>query len=260
MRELAGKNILITGASQGLGREMSLRFAREGAAGLSLVARHVDQLNKVRELVRKVAPNIDMVVIEADVSKARDIERIVASTLAQFKGHLDVLVNNASTIGPSPMPDLLDYPVEDFRSVLDTNLIGPFLLIKSALPAMIESGGSIINVTSDAGQVGYPGWGAYGVSKFGLEGMSQTWASELENSEVRVNWVDPGSMNTAMHRAAEPEEDPNEWADPADVTDVFVFLASDASKGVTGKRFQAQENWKAELSHDGHKGLKEQKD
>ncbi|HJY54483.1 MAG TPA: SDR family oxidoreductase [Candidatus Udaeobacter sp.] len=260
MRELAGKNILITGASQGLGREMSLRFAREGAAGLSLVARHVDQLNKVRELVRKVAPNIDIVVIEADVSKARDIERIVASTLAQFKGHLDVLVNNASTIGPSPMPDLLDYPVEDFRSVLDTNLIGPFLLIKSALPAMIESGGSIINVTSDAGQVGYPGWGAYGVSKFGLEGMSQTWASELENSEVRVNWVDPGSMNTAMHRAAEPEEDPNEWADPADVTDVFVFLASDASKGVTGKRFQAQENWKAELSHDGHKGLKEQKD
>ncbi|HEU5245467.1 MAG TPA: SDR family oxidoreductase [Candidatus Udaeobacter sp.] len=260
MRELAGKNILITGASQGLGREMALRFAREGAAGLSLVARHVEQLNKVRDLARKIAPNIDIVVIEADVSKARDIERIVASTLAQFKGHLDVLVNNASTIGPSPMPSLLDYPVEDFQNVLDTNLIGPFLLIKSALPAMIEGGGSIINVTSDAGQVGYPGWGAYGISKFGLEGMSQTWASELENTEVRVNWVDPGSMNTAMHRAAEPEEDPSEWADPADVTDVFVFLASDASKGVTGKRFQAQENWKAKLSHDGRKGLKEEKD
>jgi len=256
MRELAGKNILITGASKGLGREMALRFAREGAAGLSLVARHIDQLNKVRDLVQTVTPKMDIVVIEADVSKARDIERIVASTLAQFKGHLDVLVNNASTIGPSPMPNLLDYPVEDFRNVLDTNLIGPFLLIKSALPAMIEGGGSIINVTSDAGQVGYPGWGAYGISKFGLEGMSQTWASELEETDVRVNWVDPGSMNTAMHRAAEPEEDPSEWADPADVTDVFVFLASDASKGVTGKRFQAQENWKAELSHDGLKGQK----
>ena len=159
MRKLAGKNILITGASQGLGREMALRFAREGAAGLSLVARHVDELNKVRDQVQKIAPKIEIVVIEADVSKPRDIERIVASTLAQFKGHLDVLVNNASTIGPSPMPNLLDYPVEDFRNVLDTNLIGPFLLIKSALPAMIEGGGSIINVTSDAGQVGYPGWG-----------------------------------------------------------------------------------------------------
>jgi len=146
------------------------------------------------------------------------------------------------------MPNLLDYPVEDFREVLDTNLIGPFLLIKNALPAMIERGGSIINVTSDAGHVGYPGWGAYGISKFGLEGMSQTWASELEESGVRVNWVDPGNMNTAMHRAAEPEEDPTEWANPADVTDVFVFLTSDESKGVTGKRFQAQENWKAQIS------------
>jgi NAD(P)-dependent dehydrogenase (short-subunit alcohol dehydrogenase family) len=248
MGKLDGKNILITGASQGLGREMALRFAREGVAALSLVARHADELNAVRDEVRRLAPKIDIVVIDADVSKPRDIERIVATTLAQFKGELHVLINNASTIGPSPMPYLLDYPVEDFREVLDTNLIGPFLLIKTALPAMIERGGSIINVTSDAGQVGYPGWGAYGISKFGLEGMSQTWASELQESGVRVNWVDPGSMNTAMHRVAEPEEDPSEWADPADVTDVFVFLASDESKGVTGKRFQAQEDWKAAAS------------
>jgi NAD(P)-dependent dehydrogenase (short-subunit alcohol dehydrogenase family) len=248
MSKLTGKNILITGASQGLGRAMGLRFAKEGAAGLSIVARHADQLNKVRDEILKAAPQIDIVAIEADVSSSRDIERIVATTLAQFKGRLDVLVNNASTIGPAPMPNLLDYPVEDFREVLDTNLIGPFLLIKSALPAMIERGGSIINVTSDAGQVGYPGWGAYGISKFGLEGMSQTWASELEETGVGVNWVDPGNMNTAMHRAAEPEEDPKEWANPADVTDVFVFLASDDAKGVSGKRFQAQEDWKAAIS------------
>jgi len=251
--QLSGKNILITGASQGLGREMALRFAREDAAGLSLVARHADKLNAVRDELRKLAPEIGIVAIEADVSKPRDIERIVATTLAQFKGQLDVLVNNASTIGPSPMPYLLDYPVENFREVLDTNLIGPFLLIKNALPAMIEHGGSIINVTSDAGQVGYPGWGAYGISKFGLEGLSQTWASELDETGVRVNWVDPGNMNTAMHRAAEPEEDPSEWANPADVTEVFVFLASDESKNVTGKRFQAQENWKAELNHEAKK-------
>src|SRR6266508_3761182 len=242
MSKLAGKNVLITGASQGLGCAMALRFAREGAAGLSLVARHADKLNAVRDDVLKIAPKIDIVAIEADVSKPRDVERIVATTLAQFKGQLDVLVNNASTIGPSPMPNLLDYPVEDFRSVLDTNLIGPFLLIKNALPAMIERGGSIINVTSDAGQVGYPGWGAYGISKFGLEGMSQTWASELEESGVRVNYVDPGEMNTEMHRAAEPDEDPAQWADPAEVTEVFIYLASDESHAVNGQRFEAQED------------------
>ena len=106
MSKLAGKNILITGASQGLGREMALRFAREGAAALSLVARHPDKLNVVRDDVLKIAPKIDIVAIEADVSKPRDIERIAATTLARFKGQLDVLVNNASTIGPSPMPFL----------------------------------------------------------------------------------------------------------------------------------------------------------
>ena len=142
------------------------------------------------------------------------------------------------------MPYLLDYPLEDFRNVINTNLIAPFLLIKKALPAMIENGGSIINVTSDAGVNGYPGWGAYGISKVGIEGMSQTWAAELEDSGVRVNWVDPGDMNTAMHRAAEPEEDPTQWANPADVTEVFIYLASDESRHVNGQRFQAQEeNW-----------------
>ena len=245
MDKLRGKNILITGASQGLGRELAFAFAREGAAALSLVARHAEAIESVRDEVSILAPDARVVAIEADVSKPRDIERLIATTLDAFGGRLDVLVNNASTIGPSPMPYLLDYPLEDFRNVLDTNLIGPFLLTKGALPAMIENGGSIINVSSDAGSTGYPGWGAYGISKFGVEGMSQTWAAELEDTDVRVNWVDPGNMNTAMHRAAEPEEDPSEWANPGEVTDVFVFLASDESKSVTGKRFQAQEDWKA---------------
>jgi NAD(P)-dependent dehydrogenase (short-subunit alcohol dehydrogenase family) len=142
------------------------------------------------------------------------------------------------------MPYLLDYPLDDFRNVLEVNLIAPYVLIKNLLPSMVEHGGSIINVTSDAGRVGYPGWGAYGISKFGIEGMSQTWASELKESGVRVNCVDPGDMNTAMHRAAEPDEDPSKWTDPADVTGVFIYLASDKSRAVTGQRFQAQaKNW-----------------
>lgn len=231
---------MITGASQGLGRQLAIDFAREGAVGIAIVARGVEWLNEVRDRIHEVAPKTRVLVIVADLTRQEDIERVVATTLSEFNGHLDVLVNNASTIGPSPMPFLLDYPLEDFRNVINTNLIAPFLLIKKALPAMIENGGSIINVTSDAGVNGYPGWGAYGISKFGIEGMSQTWAAELEDSGVRVNWVDPGEMNTAMHRAAEPDEDPTQWANPADVTEVFIYLASDESRSVNGQRFQAQ--------------------
>jgi NAD(P)-dependent dehydrogenase (short-subunit alcohol dehydrogenase family) len=200
MKQLSDKFALITGASQGLGRELALAYAREDVRGLALVA------------------------------------------LEACGGHLDILVNNASTVGPVPIPYLLDYPVDDFQQVLNVNLVAPLLLIQNLLAAMIDHSGSIINVTSDAGRVGYPGWGAYGISKFGLEGLSQTWAAELAETPVRVNWVDPGNMNTATHREAEPDEDPTAWADPAAVTDIFVFLASEASRHVRGKRLEAQSN------------------
>jgi len=241
MKKLEGKYILITGASQGLGRQLAIDYAREGAKGISITARNREALNDLREKIRLVAPETRVITIAADLNRPEDIERVVATTLAEFDGRLDILVNNASTLGPTPMPFLLDYPLEDFRRVLGVNLIAPYLFIKKVLPAMIERGGAIINVTSDAGRVGYPGWGAYGISKFGIEGMSETWAAELEGTGVRVNWVDPGSMDTAMHRLAEPEEDPSQWADPADVTGVFIYLASDEAKDLSGKRFRAQE-------------------
>jgi NAD(P)-dependent dehydrogenase (short-subunit alcohol dehydrogenase family) len=244
MNRLQGKYALITGASQGLGREVAIAYAQEGVAGIAIVARNAQKLAELRDRIDEIAPETKILVVVADLARQEEIERVVATTLNEFNGRLDILINNASALGPSPMPYLLDYPLEDFHNVINTNLIAPFLLIKKALPAMIENGGSIINVTSDAGVTGYPGWGAYGISKFGIEGMSQTWAAELEESNVRVNWVDPGNMNTAMHRAAEPEEDPTQWADPVEAVEVFVYLASDASQNINGQRFQAQEeNW-----------------
>ena len=283
MSRLQGKYILITGASQGLGRQLALDYAREGAAGIAIVARDEAALREVSDRILQTTSSNNVVLavaadltrpgevervmeqvrtqltakqsstkvltITADLSKPEDIERVVAVTLNEFNGCLDVLVNNASTIGATPMPYLLDYPLEDFRNVIDTNLIAPFLLIKKALPVMSNNGGSIINVTSDAGITGYPGWGAYGISKFGIEGMSQTWSAELAGSGVRLNWVDPGNMNTAMHRVAEPEEDPNQWANPADVTEVFIYLASDESKHVHGQRFEAQQE--VEVNNNG---------
>lgn len=244
MNQLKGMYTLITGASQGLGRQLTIEFAREGAAGIALIARDTEALHNAQDRIMKVAPQARVLVIAADLGRQENMERVAATTLSEFGGRLDVLVNNASSLGPTPMPYLLDYPLEDFRNVLEVNLIAPYVLIKNLLPAMVEHGGSIINVTSDAGRVGYPGWGAYGISKFGIEGMSQTWAAELKDCGVRVNCVDPGDMNTAMHRAAEPDEDPGDWADPADVTEVFIYLASDKARAVTGQRFQAQEkNW-----------------
>jgi NAD(P)-dependent dehydrogenase (short-subunit alcohol dehydrogenase family) len=153
---------------------MAIAYAQEGAAGIAIVARGAELLYKARYLVQAASPTTKVLAIVADVSQPQDIERIVATTVHEFQGHLDILVNNASAICSSPMPFLLDYPLEDFRTVLNTNLIASFLLIKKTLSALIDRGGSIINVTSDAGIVGYPGCGAYGISKFDLEGLSQT--------------------------------------------------------------------------------------
>jgi NAD(P)-dependent dehydrogenase (short-subunit alcohol dehydrogenase family) len=248
MKLLSQRFALITGASQGLGRELALAYAREDVRGLALVARGKEPLQKLKSEIGDIAPDVDTVIIQADLGSTADIERVAAITLEAAGGRLDVLVNNASILGPVPMPYLLDYPADDFQQVLNVNLVAPFLLIQNLLAAMIDHGGSIINVTSDAGRVGYPGWGAYGISKFGLEGLSQTWAAELAETPVRVNWVDPGNMNTTMHRDAEPNEDPSAWANPAAVTEVFVFLASEASQHVRGRRLEAQSNWRGSIT------------
>lgn len=229
--------VMITGASKGLGKELTLAFARQGDR-LAICARGEEQLRLVKEEAEALGAEVLAVV--ADVSNPRDVERFVALTETTF-GHIDVLINNASILGPSPMPLLLDYPEEDFINVLKVNTIGPFLVTRRVLPAMLQRGkGSVINTTSEAGNVGYAGWGAYGVSKFALEGLTETWADELTGTGVRVNMVDPGEMDTEMHRLAVPDCD-YELADPKDVVDVFLYLASDQSLDVHGQRLRAQD-------------------
>jgi NAD(P)-dependent dehydrogenase (short-subunit alcohol dehydrogenase family) len=229
--------VMITGASKGLGKELTLAFARQGDR-LAICARGEEQLRLVKEEAEALGAEVLAVV--ADVSNPRDVERFVALTETTF-GHIDVLINNASILGPSPMPLLLDYPEEDFINVLKVNTIGPFLVTRRVLPAMLQRGkGSVINTTSEAGNVGYAGWGAYGVSKFALEGLTETWADELTGTGVRVNMVDPGEMDTEMHRLAVPDCD-YELADPKYVVDVFLYLASDESLNVHGQRLRAQD-------------------
>ena len=239
MQALKGKVILITGASRGLGRALALEFAHQGASLIiNSRASSTDDLADTERGVRALGAEVLGVV--ADVSDRADVERLAGESLAHF-GRVDVLINNASALGPSPMPYLIDYPIEDFEGVLRTNVTGPFLLTRALAGQMLTRGtGSIINVSSDAGVIGYPTWGAYGVSKAALDHLTRTWAAELQGTGVRINSVDPGSMDTLMHRLAEPTEDPAQWAKPEDVTPVFVYLASDESASVNGQRLDAQ--------------------
>jgi len=230
--------VMITGASKGLGRELTLAFAQKGAY-LAICARGEKKLQEVKKEAEGNGASY-VLAVTGDVSKSRDVERFVAMT-EELYGKVDVLINNASILGPSPMPLLLDYPEEDFVEVLKVNAVSPFLVTRRILPGMIlNNKGSIINVTSEAGNTGYAGWGAYGISKFALEGLTETWADELKETGVRVNMVDPGEMETEMHQLAVPDCD-YELANPKDVINVFLYLAFDSSKHINGQRFQAQE-------------------
>lgn len=230
------KIIMITGASKGLGKALTIYFAKEGY-DLAICARNEENLLHVKKEAEAIGSNVLAVVADASIPK--DVERFVAMTEEHF-GKIDVLINNASMLGPSPMPYLLDYPEEDFLEVLRVNSVGPFLITRRVLPGMIlRNDGSIINVTSEAGNIGFAGWGAYGISKFALEGLTETWADELSETAIRVNMVDPGEMDTEMHDLAVPDCD-YELANPNDLVQVFGYLASEASIGVNGKRFKAQ--------------------
>ena len=237
---MQGKVCLITGSSRGLGRALALEFGRRGAR-LVINSREASKPDLARAERELREQGIEVLSVVADVSKRNDVERLAGETLAHYP-RVDVLVNNASALGPTPMPFLIDTPIDDFQQVMQTNTLGPFMLTRALVGQMIARGsGSIINVSSDAGINGYPTWGAYGVSKSALDQLTRTWAAELEGTGVRVNSVDPGDMNTAMKRASQPDGDPGEWTDPALVTSVFVYLASDDSAHISGQRFLAQE-------------------
>ena len=238
MPRLEGNIALITGASRGLGRALALTYAAEGAdLVINARAGSAADLDAVRKEAEAAGARV--LAVTADIADRADVERLAATALDRF-GRVDILVNNASVLGPTPMPYLSDYPPDAWEEVLRTNVTGPFLLTRALVGQMILRGrGAIINVSSDAGVVGYPAWGAYGVSKAALDHLTRTWAAELEGTGVRVNSIDPGDMDTAMKRASEPDGDPSQWARPEEVTEPFVWLASDAAT-VSGERFQAQ--------------------
>jgi NAD(P)-dependent dehydrogenase (short-subunit alcohol dehydrogenase family) len=195
--------VLITGASHGLGREVARLLAGRGAR-LILTARGIDALE---ETATELRGQTSLVALPGDVADPRHAEGLVTLGVTRF-GRIDLLVNNASTLGPTPMPRLEALPLDGLDRVLRVNVTAPLHLMQLVLPRMRAAGeGTIVNLTSDAGVQAYPGWGGYGVSKAALEHLSRVLAAEIAGSGIRIYAVDPGEMNTQMYRDASPGAD-----------------------------------------------------
>ena len=231
---LEGKVAMVTGASQGLGRALALAYAREGAM-LVINSRNYESIRDVVEEIHSLG--VEVLGIGADVTSSSDVEDLVDVAVEHYD-RIDVLVNNAGLLGPRVAIE--EYPEDEWRRVLDANLTGPFLVSKAAIPYMRE-GASIVNVTSGVSIEGRAQWGAYSASKFGMEGLTQILAAELKDRGIRVNSVDPGGMRTGMRAVAYPDEDPTTRITPEENTAVFLYLASNESRDITGERFKAQE-------------------
>lgn len=208
------KTALITGASRGLGRAFALELARRGY-GLALVARGRPELLETAEEARK--SGVPVVAIAADAGRKDRIHPIALQAMDAL-GSVGLLINNASRLGPVPLRPLQDTDCESLEAVLQLNLLGPFRLSKALLPQMrLRRSGVILNISSDAAVEAYPNWGAYGSSKAAAAHLTRIWSAELEGSGVRLHAIDPGEMDTRMHRDALPDADPSTLARPEDV-------------------------------------------
>jgi NAD(P)-dependent dehydrogenase (short-subunit alcohol dehydrogenase family) len=196
---------IVTGASRGLGLALTTRLADEGWTVV------VDARDGAA-LTESVAGLGDVIAIPGDVGDTEHRAALVAQV--EKLGRLDLLVNNASFLGPSPQPRLADYPLEVLRDVYEVNVHAPLALTQQTMPLLARSGGAVVNITSDAAVEQYDGWGGYGSSKAALEQISNVLA--VEHPDVAVYWVDPGDMNTQMHQDAFPGEDISDRPDPSE--------------------------------------------
>jgi NAD(P)-dependent dehydrogenase (short-subunit alcohol dehydrogenase family) len=210
---LDGIRVAVTGGTSGLGLAL-VEALRERGAHVAFVAR---QAQRVDDVARRFPGTHG---IAGDVSHKEEIHPI-ALRISAALGGLDVLINNASSLGPVPLALLADTPCEDLETALATNLVGPFRLIKALLGALAASARQgrpalVVNITSDAAVTPYAGWGAYGASKAALLHLSRIWDEELRPHGVRVLALDPGDMDTPLHALAIPDADPATLKRPAE--------------------------------------------
>lgn len=228
---------LITGASRGLGLALMQRLAQHGTRVVG-VARDPRELDTVVDALR--AQGAEVHAVAADIADKRAIHRI-AGVAAAAVGPIDLLIHNASTLGPTPLRLLLDTECEDFEAVLQTNLVGPFRLSKLIAGSMALRGrGTILHISSDAAVTPYPTWGAYSVSKAAQDHLARVLAAELDLAGVRVLSVDPGEMDTRMHADALPLADPRALRRPERVAEHIVRWLEGAHEIPNGTRAELE--------------------
>lgn len=237
-KKLINNVALITGATRGIGKAVAAAYVREGARVFICARNQREVAATVREL-RYDSTDAQVDGCAGDLGKETDVCRIVDAVIDRFQT-IDTLVNNASLLGPRVA--LIEYPFEQWEEVIRVNLHAVFLLSQQVLKHMIaRRHGSVINVSSGVGRVGRARWGAYAVSKFGLEGLTQVLADEVKEFGIRVNSVNPGPTRTEMRAEAYPEEDPLTLPTPEQITPIFVHLASAQSENVTGQMLEARD-------------------
>jgi len=212
---------LITGGSKGFGLALAESLVADGWS-VVIDGRDRHALDDALSRLRRASTGGSVRGVVGDITDPSHRDELVRAV----GGDLDLLVNNASTLGPSPQPSLAEFPLDEYRRVLEVNVVAPLALTQALLPALRDRRGTLVDVTSDAGVEGYAGWGGYGSSKAALEQLSNVFAAE--EPDVHVYWFDPGDMRTEMHQAAFPGEDISDRPLPETIVPALRYLLGTA--------------------------------
>jgi len=241
---LNGRIILVTGASDGIGKEAALTYARHGAS-LILLGRNEEKLRRVAQQVNDEGQAAQWFILDMATCTPEACQQL-ASEIASATPHLDGVLHNAGLLG-----DICPMSEQDpavWNEVIQVNVNATFYLTQALLPLLLKSdGGSLVFTSSSVGRQGRANWGAYATSKFATEGMMQVLAEEYQN-RLRVNCINPGGTRTSMRASAFPTEDPQKLKTPADIMPLYLWLMGDDSRRKTGMTFDAQPGRKSGIA------------